>query len=378
MRSNRNILRNKGKLFCYLIGITCFVFLYASLSFACSQYENGYELGSLAASAALKLMKTSHPKGNIIAITNAGYAELNGQSTESCLDGLSDVTGASRGKNTLIEIQSHYAKILWFAFYHRPSGMCAYMEVGQEANLTSPISKKLYDTFSLVSVEKIQAAHLYKNAVEYNDKFNNKKVFGENAFRIVTIANALDAGAPTYAVRAFELHDHYCPGITSGIIMVNYLKKYFPSSSYFVQAIQPWCKEDAFLTLLNSTPGKSGFAVTYPTAEDMAKWKQGFESVTNIFYRQDEITKKWQGQLIGFSFNKVYAAHTFPDYGTNSIMTKLYMDLWFLEKIDQIGWFVDQGILIPYKEFDLPQGETPKDWARPGVDPMKKLGLIQE
>lgn len=44
-------------------------------------------------------------KGNLIAMTNAGYAEVNGSSTQGALDGLARVTGASSGRNTLVEIQ---------------------------------------------------------------------------------------------------------------------------------------------------------------------------------------------------------------------------------------------------------------------------------
>jgi formylmethanofuran dehydrogenase subunit E-like metal-binding protein len=51
-------------------------------------------------------------------------------------------------------------------------------------------------------------------------------------------------------------------------MMADYVKKHLPleqGGSYFVQSVQPWCKEDALLIMLNATPGKGGYAVTYPT-----------------------------------------------------------------------------------------------------------------
>ena len=62
-------------------------------------------------------------------------------------------------------------------------------------------------------------------------------------------------------MRAFEFHDHYCPGVTSGVLMIQYLKKHFPPGKrgYCVHTIDPWCKEDALLVLLNATPCKKGY-----------------------------------------------------------------------------------------------------------------------
>ncbi len=71
--------------------------------------------------------------------------------------------------------------------------------------------------FRVAATERIAAEYLYKHSVEYKAKFENK-VFGGNEFRIITIANAIAAGVPPDAARAFEFHDHFCPGVTSGIL----------------------------------------------------------------------------------------------------------------------------------------------------------------
>ncbi len=353
--------------------IAMIMLLIPSLSLSAPmKYANFYALGARAASEALRLIRVSPANGGFIAITNAGYAEIEGQTTEGCIDGLSNMTGTSGGKNTLLEIQSRYDKPLWFAVYHKGTGRCAYLEVDPEAGseaLRFPLSAELSELFALISVEKINAEHLYANADEYNDKFDTQKVLGENAFRVVTIANAVAAGAPKYAIRSFEFHDHYCPGITSGILMANYVKTYFPRDNYFVQGISPWCKEDALMVMLNSTPGKSGYAVSFPNQEDTAKWKAGFESAATIIYGQNNSSGKWEGMLLGF----VWGDSVCPDYGGSGIITKLCSDLYYLEHLDE-----PQSYIKVLKKFELSEGETPKDWARPGVDPMKKLGLVQE
>ncbi len=376
-----------------LVTIICFTFISfipsISLSAPVEEYWVWKALGARVAWESSRLTGHRLGTGNPIVITNAGYAEIDGHSTEGCMDGLIWRFGVTRGSNTLLEIHSHYDKPLWFFVYYG-SGIGAYLEVNPETisrlmnnakrlifpqiegdNLRIPASQ----LFTRTAVENIQAEHLFANAEEYNEKFANK-IFGGNEFRIVTIANAVAAGAPAYAIRSFEFHDHYCPGVLSGIIMANYIKEYFPLKSpddrYFVLTVKPWCKEDALIVLLNTTPGKKGYAISYPSEEDIAQWKEGAKNAATIIFRQDGATKKWEGRLLGFSFDKANEMHEFPDYGS-SVLNKLYSALWYLDYLDQPELFVSV-----IKEFELAEGEDPKDWARPGVNPLEKLDMIQD
>jgi formylmethanofuran dehydrogenase subunit E-like metal-binding protein len=214
-------------------------------------YEKWEAVGRLAATKALEMIKNAGvvPSiGKLIVLTNAGFTEANGEATLGTLDGFAAVTGASRGRNTLIEIHSAAWWPLWFALYDKDSGFCAYLEVDPSvtAKMTREKAKIPAGLFRVAATERIDAGYLYKHSAEYKAKFENK-VFGGNEFRIITIANAIAAGAPPDAVRAFEFHDHFCPGVTSGILMARYLKAHFPpgQSGYFVNSVEPWCKEDA-------------------------------------------------------------------------------------------------------------------------------------
>ena len=376
-----------------LVTIICFtlIFLIPSISLSASskEYRVWKAIGTRVAWESSQLTGQRLGTGNPIALTNAGYAEIDGYSTQGCMDGLTSRLGVTRGSNTLLEIHSRYDKPLWFFIYYRKSGVGVYLEVNPEVmpelinnankhkfrrraknNLRIPASQ----LFIRTAVENIKAEHLFANAEEYNEKFANK-IFGGNEFRIVTIANAVAAGAPAYAIRAFEFHDHYCPGVLSGIIMANYIKECFPLQSpddrYFVLTVKPWCKEDALIVLLDTTPGKKGYAISYPNEEDTAQWKEEAKNAATIIFRQDSETKKWEGRLLGFSFDTANEMHEFPDYGS-SVLNKLYSALWYLDYLDQPELFVSV-----IKEFELAQGEDPKDWARPGVNPLEKLDMIQ-
>ena len=336
-------------------------------------YSTWRSVGKRAAKEGLALMKFDGLSPwqlatfgkNLIAMTNAGFAEINGNTTEGCLDGLSQATGASRGMNSLLEIQSLPGKPLFFALYHKGSGLCAYLQVNPSfANSNAdPSEMEASALFSKMSVLNVKAENLFANPDRAAEKFA-EKIFGGSEFAIVTILNAVASGAPTYAIRSFEFHDHYCPGVTSGIMMAQYVKKHFPmqtpNDSYFVQGIQPWCKEDALMVMLNATPGKGGYAVSYPTADDMAGWWSEFTDAVNIVYRKNGDTGIWDGMVLGFQWGETEC----PSYN-NSVIDKLCMDLWYLDKLDAPEDFVYEILA-----FQLPQGVGPKDLARPGFDPM--------
>jgi formylmethanofuran dehydrogenase subunit E-like metal-binding protein len=360
-------------LFIIIMCIPCFAGDIDSKNHTMSSYDTWRSIGKLAADTSLNLLKINDPssaKGALIVLTNAGYAEINGASTQGALDGLADVTGASRGKNTLLEIHSAAWDKLWFAVYDKSSGHCAYLETdpkkaGKMKDKKTMISP---DLFNVKTMERIDAEFLYKHSSEYKEKFD-ALIFGGNEFRIITIANAVAGGAPTYAVRAFEFHDHYCPGVTSGILIAEYLKKYFPvqKGGYFVHSVEPWCKEDALLVILNATPGKKSYAVSYPNEEDKQKRIAEAKNASTIVYRQNKNMEKWEGIILAFEWAKTPC----PDTGS-SIIDKLCADLWYLKNMEQPEDFVKV-----IRDFELQDGVSPADLARPGKDPLTFLGMVE-
>jgi formylmethanofuran dehydrogenase subunit E-like metal-binding protein len=200
-----------------------------------SVYTRWKAAGQFAAGMSLEMIQTAAAapdKENLIVLTNAGYAEIFGMSTQGALDGLTVVTGASRGKNTLVEVHSAARDPLWFAVYDRQSGFCAYLEMnrsdGSDSKLfPQPMSPEM---FGIRTVERIDAAYLYQHATALEARLASR-IFGNNAFRVITIANAVASGAPARVIRAIEFHDHYCPGVISGIFMAGYVQTHFPRAN---------------------------------------------------------------------------------------------------------------------------------------------------
>ena len=328
---------------------------------AAEAYAPAAQLGRSAARAAIDLIKAASgqkpAKADLIVMTTAGYAEIEGQATMGALDGLTAVTGASRGRNTLIEMHAAFTSPLWFAVYDRASGFCAYLE-----------AENFGGAFKARKVARVDIAWLRAN-LEQAEQSLAAKPFGGNEFRIITAANGVAAGAPASTVRAFEFHDHFCPGVSSGILMAAYLKQNFAPGArgYFVHTVNPWCKEDALLVLLNATPGKKSYAVSYPTEAELAARTGDAKQAATIVYRQNPETKIWEGLVLGCDFGETPYAKT-----GNTVIDKLNTDLYLLANSATPEKFVKV-----VKRFELPQGLTPMDWARPGMDPLKQLGLVR-
>jgi formylmethanofuran dehydrogenase subunit E-like metal-binding protein len=307
-------------------------------------------------------------KKNLIVLTNAGYAKIYGMSTQGALDGLTMATGASRGKNTLVEVHTAAWYPLWFAVYDQESGFCTYLEMDQpDGSDTQKIpGSNSPEMFDIRTVEQIDAQYLYRHGKEFEARLAGR-IFGNNAFRVITIANAVASGAPARVIRAFEFHDHYCPGVVSGIFMADYVQSHFPpgKTGYFVHGVNPWCKEDALMVLLNATPGKKKYAVNYPSKADRANRLPEIQDAATIVYRQDDETRKWEAIILGFDWADTSCAKT-----GNVIIDKLCTDLWYLERIDTPEAFVKV-----LKTVALPDGASPMDWAGPGIDPLQKMGL---
>ncbi len=368
---------------------TLFVAVFAIASLATAQdkakeYAVWKSLAERTASEASKVLKRVPSRSKALVLTNAGCAVVDGHSTEPSLDGLQSWKGASAGKGTLLDVHSARNSALWFLFHDMGTGDAVYFEVNGKAlepllSRLPQLSRKTIrsrvfalrakELFARIDHENIGAKAVFADPAAWNQKAK-AGVFGGHAFALVTIANAVSHGASCDVIRAALFHDHYCPGVTSGVILANYLESRFPAGPggrYFIQAVDPWCKEDALLELLNSTPGKRGYAAYYPSDADKARRLPEAAKAATIAYRQQTRGGAWDGVVLAFDW---------PDTGCakagGGIAEKLCTDLWFLKRMDKPEDFVKV-----VKSFELPKGTSPLDWARPGVDPLEKLGLLQ-
>jgi len=239
-----------------VVSIFALAILVSVVGFAVAGNDSvGNHLGIRASEIAKDELPFVKGDSNILAMTDAGYAiiggEAGGKTTEECIDGVIASSGCTIGKGNLLLIHRSKVKPLWFAFFNKSSGQCVYLEVNNSVfGLSVAEVEALPDdkVFTKIAKANIRGAdELFANPGAW------PKVFGGNEFSIITIANVWAKGAPYEFLKAAEFHNHICPGLTSGYIIVKYLDENLPLQSpndrYEIIACPPWCKKTMLFKL---------------------------------------------------------------------------------------------------------------------------------
>ena len=196
-------------------------------------------VGYKAADRAMKDLPFSKGDGNILALTDAGYiAKISDYTTDKALDGVMMTAGVSRGKGNLANLHKPYNSPLWFAFFDKRSKNCVYLEADsevlktyldkenedKEAALSDFMGLKDDEIFTRIAKENISADKLLSEPESWQGKMV-AKVFGGNEFSLITICNLWAKGLPNDFLKCAELHDHICPGLTSGYLIAKYISR---------------------------------------------------------------------------------------------------------------------------------------------------------
>ncbi|MBE9482841.1 MAG: hypothetical protein IMY88_04090, partial [Chloroflexi bacterium] len=350
-------------------------------------------VGFRAADRAMKDLSLNRGDSNILALTDAGYiAQIGEYTTEKALDGAIMTSGASRGKGNLVNVHKPYNSPLWFAFFDKKSKDCVYLEAKsdvlktylsrekteRDATLRDFMMLKDKEIFTRIAKENIDADRLLNNPESWQKKMV-AKVFGGNESSIFTISNLWAMGLPNDFLKVAELHDHICPGLTSGYMIAEYIKKNFPSSNprneYTVIAIPPWCKDDALIQIFETNVGHKAMYVKHLTKEQKTALSGEAKKVANIFINK----KTNKGVVVGFDWAKVYEVAEMPDEAIAKFRDfttywwwwgRLKEDIALMDYLDKPEEFVST-----IKEFDTTPEQIEKLKAA-GVNPLVELGIM--
>ena len=335
-----------------------------------ADYETAKTLGEKAAQEAADILDLNWSDQEVIVLTNAGYARPNGISTRGCLDGLSQKTGTSQGKNNLIKLQDRFDQPLWFAFYIPETGKTAYLQLNEKLDLKSEIQgKKDQDLFALSHKARVDADYLFEDPDKY-EQYIQDGLFGANLFRTIAAANIAEHEQAPFLTQALQFHDHYCPGVTSGILLARFIEKNIfadaPEARSFILSLQPWCKEDALQVLLNTTPGKRGYGVFYPDSDAVQTWPDPLDKTcTVVFTRQKD--SPWQGWMLEFDFDLARKKYDGPQ-PENEALNKLALGLWMMDTIHEPQRFVSV-----HQTFVMDKDLHPRELLHPEADPVQML-----
>ncbi len=203
---------------------------------------------------------SAHRSEALAVITDAGYVVRNGATTEGLIDFIAGSTGCSAGRGNLLFLHRRADYRLFVALYDRNTGKCAVISDNNGGySLSAAVS------ISLESVSDDAGWDAASQAIGNSD-----------AYGVVMLFHAWAARIPYDFLKCVELHNHVCPGVTSGYFIARYMLEEYPLRSedrWSYVSCPPWCKDDAIQTLLDITPGKKNFFVKLLPEDHMAHLK---------------------------------------------------------------------------------------------------------
>jgi len=295
-------------------------------------------------------------------LTDAGYVKVDGETTRGCIVTLREKTGCSIGDGNLLTIHRSVNKPLWFAIFDNDTKNCVYAVYKNEA-------------FTITEVVNIDG----EDATTSDGWNAMKAAIGSDAFSIVVIANAWGYGTPNDLLKCADLHNHLCPGLSSGYLIAEYISEEYPlgkGESYTWIGCPNWCKDDAIQILLDLTPGKKSMVVKQRSGELFVKekplagiliiWNSTAKSGRGVAFQYD-----W-GEMcnlsdVNISDFKPPGGKTNPLFWTTRIKSTFGM----LPYLDQPNMFVSPAS----DEFNVTSGQLDRV-KEAGVDPYAELGLV--
>ncbi|MCW3139522.1 MAG: FmdE family protein [Methanophagales archaeon] len=355
-------------------------------------------VGYKAAEMAMEELGFSKGDPNVLALTDAGYiANIGKYSSERALNGVMTTAGVSRGKGNLVNVHHAYNNPLWFAFFDKDTGDCIYLEVNnsylkpwldREAagtvnlNLSEFMEVGADALFSKISRENIDPDKLIteEGAKAWHHNFD-EKTFGGNEFSILTISAVWSKGISNEFLRSAELHNHICPGLTSGYFIAQYLKEHYPlekGEKWVVWAVPPWCKDDALQQIFDSTVGKRCMAVTYVPDSVKEKLPLEYRNIAGIYVKIGK-TGEAKAIVLGCDWDKVcsdcgFARKDLKDFSSYKWWwTRLRADVVLMEH-------KPEEYISVLMEKDLGNQGSVKEmnarWMAVGANPLVELGIM--
>ncbi len=239
---------------------------------------------------AMNKVKASGEK-NTMVVTNAGYGNLDGKSSEAMIDAISAGTGCTPGKRTLLTVHTPCNEPFWATVINTDTFKAIFLQSSKDG---------LKKTELNLSPKTVLTPQGWLKARSTDA--------GKRLFSIVSIAYAAKAGASWDMLRAAELHDHFCPGLNAGFLVRSYMEKAYPlgkGDKYVFVGAPPICAMDALQSIFGTTVGKRGtYAMDVAPKVNGAIASNGAKPVI-IAMRVNTEKNKTDGVIIGFDFDRI-------------------------------------------------------------------------
>ena len=259
---------------------------------------------------------------DFLALTDAGYAFLNGRDTVSARDGLFEVFGGTLFGQNLLSLHQAVWKPLWFAFAIRyPDSDVVNMIYLRYNPDTNDFFVGTLDGDRVVNV----GFETLNNSAKLR-AIEKSFVPDSNWFNIQTIVNAWNEHPLFDQMATFLYHAHVCPGVQPGFFITDYIQQNYPlgeNESYTYIASNIYCKDDSLTYLLDLSPGLGNFFVQkLPKNETENGLSQG------VLVVWDDNLKIGKAMIVNFQNGKIDTSKYATSEAQRANTIKGFIDLY--------------------------------------------------
>lgn len=277
-----------------MVGILCCLIFFPGLDvFAGSAGGNPW-IGKAEKALTLMMEEVAAAKNSpdLLVLTNAGYGQVSGETTEMFFDIAHEITGCSMGKRSLLAVHKSIDSPLWFSLYSTRSNKIAYA-LWQDGSFSRQVVDA--DPEQLFLPDNWQAA--------------SEGLVKENMFSVVSLSLTWANEPPWPLLLAATFHDHFCPGVNAGYYFGRYIQQHFPLSGndkyVFVNA-PGICPADALQMMFNATAGKSSMYARSISNESLNRYAVNGVTPSSVAMRVNTGKDVCEGLILGFDWDKAY------------------------------------------------------------------------
>jgi formylmethanofuran dehydrogenase subunit E-like metal-binding protein len=299
-------------------------------------------------SRAMNSLSVTKNAPGLLLMTDAPYVMVDGTCALPYLDQAQELTGCTVGKGNLLFFQRPQTHPLRLMLFKKDSG---------NAVVISRMGRNWLSEALNLGAKTISDSGFWEKTKGLET--------GKDMFTLATIANVWAKDAPYDFLKSAELHNHICPGVTSGYFIAHYILSHYPlkqGERYIIVACPVWCKEDAIQVILDCTAGKKGLIVK-PLSDQQLK-QVTIDRPAGLVLIWNDQDKTGRGAALSFDFNRLSAMAP-----KNS--PKVATVLAALDSLDKPDRFVSTSA-----EFTL-NGERYQQIIQAGSNPYEVLGLLR-
>lgn len=226
-------------------------------------------------------------------LTNAFYGQVNSRGAERYRDLLSETTGCTIGKHSLLDVHTPFNEPLWFGLFRKSTNRLVFTK-WHDGGFRSQIVD--------INPETILKVESWKRA-------SSGLIGKKNLFQIVSISLSWSADAVWPIMKAASFHDHLCPGVNVGFLIHKYLTTNLPlekGEKYVFFGALPKCYMDTLQVLYDATLGKqTAYGITM-TKDRLGTYKVNGVVPCVIALKVNKGKNTCQGIVFGFSWKRIF------------------------------------------------------------------------